>query len=136
MVKERKERDCWQLTRDLTVEEFEECKKIECEFVKKVVNRDSFTGHFAKILKISNKWKIIVYFKDKKSTETVMEESLAQESLKRVWKVKNFKEIHRAEKVVKEKMDRQSGTQDLYHKMKGISVSLIWMRHHKEFIQN
>ncbi|UZO17136.1 uncharacterized protein OCT59_008497 [Rhizophagus irregularis] len=50
-----------------------------------------------------------------------MEESLAQESLKRVWKVKNFKEIHRAEKVVKEKMDRQSGTQDLYHKMKGIS---------------
>ncbi|EXX56128.1 hypothetical protein GLOIN_2v1761429 [Rhizophagus irregularis DAOM 181602=DAOM 197198] len=73
MVKERKERDCWQLTRDLTVEEFEECKKIECEFVKKVVNRDSFTGHFAKILKISNKWKIIVYFKDKKSTETSRE---------------------------------------------------------------
>lgn len=135
-MKERKERDRWQLTRDLTVKEFEECKKSECEFVKKVVNRDSFTGRIAKILKISTKWKIIVYFKDKKSMETAVEESLARESLKRVWKVKNFKEIYSAEKVVKEKTDRQSGTQDLYDKMKGILVSLIWICHHKKFIQN
>ncbi|PKY34817.1 hypothetical protein RhiirB3_454908 [Rhizophagus irregularis] len=37
--------------------------------------------------------------KDEKSTETAVEESLAQESLKRVWKIKNFKEIYRAKKV-------------------------------------
>ncbi|PKC00903.1 hypothetical protein RhiirA5_427540 [Rhizophagus irregularis] len=63
-VKDRKERDRWQLTRDLIIKEMEECKSNEYEFVKNVVNKEPSTGKFDKILKISKKWKVIAYFKD------------------------------------------------------------------------
>lgn len=59
-----KERGCWQLTRDLTSEEMEQCKTNEYEFVKKMMNKDFSASRFAKVHKISQKWKIIVYFKD------------------------------------------------------------------------
>ncbi|PKK60344.1 hypothetical protein RhiirC2_793450 [Rhizophagus irregularis] len=36
----KKERDRWQLTRDLTSEEMEQCKTNEYEFVKKMMNKD------------------------------------------------------------------------------------------------
>ncbi|PKY43599.1 hypothetical protein RhiirA4_457620 [Rhizophagus irregularis] len=44
------------------------------------------------------KWKIIVYFKDQKSTEAAVEESLEQGSLERVWKVRNFKKRESGER--------------------------------------
>ncbi|GET55616.1 hypothetical protein GLOIN_2v1881393 [Rhizophagus irregularis DAOM 181602=DAOM 197198] len=61
-VKERKDRDRWRLTRDLTAEEMEECKNNEYEFVKKM-NYDLSISKFSKILKVSKNWKIIAYLK-------------------------------------------------------------------------
>ncbi|RGB23793.1 hypothetical protein C1646_773994 [Rhizophagus diaphanus] len=67
-VKERKDRDRRQLTRDLTAEKMEECNNNEYEFVKKK-KYDLSVSKFSKILKLSKNWKIIAYLKDQKSME-------------------------------------------------------------------
>ncbi|PKB98839.1 hypothetical protein RhiirA5_430731 [Rhizophagus irregularis] len=72
------------------------------EFVKKIVNKDSCAGRFAKILKISDKWKIIVYFKDLKS-------SIKEGLMEKIWKVRNFREIYRKEK---RKKDHKGNTEE------------------------
>uniref|UniRef100_U9TKD3 Uncharacterized protein n=2 Tax=Rhizophagus irregularis TaxID=588596 RepID=U9TKD3_RHIID len=87
------------------------------EFVKKIVNKDSCAGRFAKILKISDKWKIIVYFKDLKS-------SIKEGLMEKIWKVRNFREIYRKEKRKKDHksyLDTPPPTR-VYSELSGISM--------------
>lgn len=129
MVNVRKERDRWQLIRDMSSKEMDLCKMNEYEFVKKIVNKDSCAGRFAKILKISDKWKIIVYFKDLKS-------SIKEGLMEKIWKVRNFREIYRKEKRKKDHKIVRRKTEEVKErairkKTMQFLRGHIWTRHHK-----
>ncbi|CAB4477679.1 unnamed protein product [Rhizophagus irregularis] len=75
----------------------------------------SAAGRFAKILKITQHWKIIVYLKDQKSTELAIGESIKRGIMWNIWKVRDQKEIYRMEKLPKEyktKFHRERGSNE------------------------
>jgi hypothetical protein len=73
-TKDRKERDKYQLIRDMMIEEIEECKANEYNFIKKIKSEDTIAA--VKILKIGKIWKILIYLADKAVMEKVFTNAL------------------------------------------------------------
>ncbi|PKC12968.1 hypothetical protein RhiirA5_461634 [Rhizophagus irregularis] len=113
-LKGRQERDQWQTVRDLTNEEMESIKKGNTYDFTKKLQQTSKTA-FIKIIKITQNWKVIGYFKNLKEMEEAVEDSCTQGDINRVWLVRNKKTIYKdgdaktrankvQEKIVQEKV--------------------------------
>jgi hypothetical protein len=90
-IKERKERDKYQLIKDLTPKEMEECKENEYNFLKKIKGEDSITA--IKVLKIGKVWKILIYLANEITIEKVFTRALEQDVAWSFWQFKRlFKE--------------------------------------------
>uniref|UniRef100_U9UEH9 Uncharacterized protein n=1 Tax=Rhizophagus irregularis (strain DAOM 181602 / DAOM 197198 / MUCL 43194) TaxID=747089 RepID=U9UEH9_RHIID len=93
-LKGRQERDQWQTVRDLTNEEMESIKKGNTyDFTKKLQQTSKMA--FIKIIKITQNWKVIGYFKNLKEMEEAVEDSCTQGDINRVWLVRNKKTIYK-----------------------------------------
>jgi hypothetical protein len=73
-VKDRKERDKYQLIRDLSTEEMEECKNNEYNFLKKIRGENTIAA--IKVLKIGKVWKILIYLANEQIMEKVFKRAL------------------------------------------------------------
>jgi hypothetical protein len=115
-IKERNERDKWQLIRDLTEEEMEECKKDEYGFLKKIKGKDIIAA--IKVLKIGKVWKILIYLANKSTMEKVFENALKRgifwsfHQFKRPFKGKTIEEEGSSVKNHKRSRERMPSPKD------------------------
>jgi hypothetical protein len=96
-IKKRKERDKWQLIRNLTNEKMEECKKDEYGFMKKIKGEDTIAA--IKVLKIGKVWKVLIYLANKETMKKVFERALVKgiswsfHQFKRPFVIRKIKEV-------------------------------------------
>ena len=103
-LKGRRERDQWQLIRDLTDEEMKRIHNHygEHSLVKEIWQ--SSGAAYIKILKITQNWKVITYFANQKEMEAAVQKSILEcvGEKEVIWMVRNAKTIFRSGKQGKE----------------------------------
>jgi hypothetical protein len=100
-IKNRKERDKYQLIRDLMPEEMEECKENEYNFLKRIKSENTIAA--IKVLKIGKVWKILIYLTNEATMEKVFTNALEKGI---AWNFRQFK------KPFKEKEERNKSIEN------------------------
>jgi hypothetical protein len=108
-VKERNERDRFQLIRDMTPAEIEECKMDEYTFLKKIKSEELVAA--MKVLKIGKVWKLLVYL----ASETNMEQFFTRALEREIeWSFRQFKRPFREKN--ERNGNKENGTSKNSHK--------------------